>query len=490
MAEAVQVADHAEQMRALSRTGQAQRHGLFQVVVLEPPVHTTAVVECAHVARSPYAVAGDEHHVVGVERIDRDVAHPVRMMVARPRRIRVVERRAREHRGPVPAAIGAAVDLVVRRVVAERGGHQHLRIVRVHRDVAPTEAAGLAVARQRRDVDPAVVGRRVFPHRAIVHLIRPGLVAIGQVPVAVGTSAHVVGTQAGRLTGHRAPARAAVGGAEQAGLPGGHAGVQHRRRLTRRAAGRIEHHEHDADRLSSPVVFCACRRRGGDGRKAVDARPARRVVGAPPQAGGARTQEKNAAVMRIDREPFAVAAAQFVAAELERQIDPLERVAAVVRTQDRAVAGARGGVGAGGKIDPAGVMRIQRDAVDAAEVGLVGAQPVGQRHPVLRGIVPAVRATDIGARVVQAPLRRMKHQPADVTAPADAHAAERVGQLARSRRQRREQAAEQQADGQQAADAIGNGGGLGRAHHLVNGEETGNPRGNGLPAWIRSSAVP
>jgi hypothetical protein len=50
VAETVQVAHGAYQVRALRRARQPQGHGFFQPFVLEPPVHVLAAVQCAHVA--------------------------------------------------------------------------------------------------------------------------------------------------------------------------------------------------------------------------------------------------------------------------------------------------------------------------------------------------------------------------------------------------------------------------------------------------------
>ena len=428
VAETVDVAQPADQRRALRRTDQVQRHGLVQAGVVEDPVHRAAAVERGHVARGPQAVAGDEQHAVRIVRVDLDVGHPVRLGLRGPGRRGVVEPRTLEHRLPAPSAIGAAVDVVARGPAVERGRHDHVRVAPGHRHRTPSETVALQVARLRRrgDLGPGPAGRRPAPDRAIVHAVGPGVVAVAEQEVAAPVGHHVVGPQAGRLARHGLPGAARVGGAEQAALAAGNAGIDDRRRRTGLAAGRVESDEYDADVLLAPADGggrFAGRQRG----ERLDPRPARAVVVAAPQPVCARTQEQHAPVVRVHGQAFAVAASQFIATQLERQVAALERSAAVARTQDRAVARAFVGVGAGGQVEAPRIGRIDRDALDAGEVGIVMAEPVGQRDPAPRRGIPAVRTAHVGTRIGQAALGGMELDAGDEAAAADGHVAPGVG---------------------------------------------------------------
>src|ERR1035438_3292114 len=72
--------------------------------------------------------------------------------------------------------------------------------------------------------------------------------------------------------------------------------------------------------------------------------PGHRAVRASPQTHVTRAQVEHVAVVGVHRQPFAVAATIFIAAELEKYIGPLERLAAVPRTQDGAIGRASVGV--------------------------------------------------------------------------------------------------------------------------------------------------
>src|SRR5690606_39516063 len=89
----------------------------------------------------------------------------------------------------------------------------------------------------------------------------------------------------------------------------------------------------------------------------------------------------HAAIVRIHREPLAVAAALLVAAEPEREIAALECRATIVRTQDRTVGAAIVQVGAHREIEPGRIGRIQRKAFDTEASPVVFAHPRGQWRP-------------------------------------------------------------------------------------------------------------
>ncbi len=204
----------------------------------------------------------------------------------------------------------------------------------------------------------------------------------------------------GGLPGDGLPGAAAIGGAVEGGGPVGNADVD------RLAASRAVRHEGDARAAARPVL---------DGERG-DLAPCRAVVGTAPQPVLACAQQQGAVVRGVDRQPFARPAAVLVAAQLERQVGALEGAAAVLGAQDRAVAGPVVGVGARGEVEPVGVDRIGGQRVDAQQVPVLLAEPVGQRDPLLGPGVPAVGAAHVGTRVQQALLPRVEHQAGDVTA--------------------------------------------------------------------------
>ena len=165
----------------------------------------------------------------------------------------------------------------------------------------------------------------------------------------------------------------------------------------------------------------------GHGREAGHPRPVRAMVGAAPQPGIARTEEQHAAVVRIHRQPLAVATAQLVAAELERQVDALEAAPLVMRAQDGGVDRLCAGVHACGEVQPLRIGRIDGEAVDPEQVLVLRRDPVGQRLPATAGLVPAICAAHVGACVVQVAHRRVEEQTGDIAATTDAHVGEVVG---------------------------------------------------------------
>ncbi len=204
---------------------------------------------------------------------------------------------------------------------------------------------------------------------------------------------------AGGLPGDGLPGVAAVGGAVEVGGLVGDADVD------RLAPGRAVRHEGDARTEARPVL---------DGERG-DLVPGHTGVGAAPQAVLAGAQQQGVVVRGVDHQAFARPAAVLVAAQLERQVGALEGAAAVGGAQDRAVAGPVVGVGARREVEPVGVDGIGGQRLDAQQVPVLLADPVGQRDPLLGAGVPAVGATHVGARVQQALLLLVEDQPGDVT---------------------------------------------------------------------------
>ena len=170
--------------------------------------------------------------------------------------------------------------------------------------------------------------------------------------------------------------------------------------------------------------------------------PGHRAVGALPQAGLARAEEEDAAVVGIDRHPLAVAAAGLVAAKLDRDVGALEGVPLIGRAQDRAVRNLGRRVRAAGQVDLAWIRRIDGDALHAHQIEVRVRHPVEHRLPAVCLRVPPVGAADVGARVEDVLGGRMKHEAVDETAADDLDALPGVGdgrRLVRGHRRKRRQ---------------------------------------------------
>src|SRR5664280_1456787 len=75
---AVNVTHAADQMRAGRRTDQRERHGFFETPVLENPSYASAGISGGSVGGAPDAVARAEKNLVGIVRVDRHAARPMR----------------------------------------------------------------------------------------------------------------------------------------------------------------------------------------------------------------------------------------------------------------------------------------------------------------------------------------------------------------------------------------------------------------------------
>jgi len=154
---------------------------------------------------------------------------------------------------------------------------------------------------------------------------------------------------------------------------------------------RIEHHEYDAASLPCWLPARVALRRH---RESLRPCSSHRAIDALPEAVVARAQIEDGAVIRIDGQPFPVAAAVFIAAKLEGHVGVLKGLAgrrnAVWRHPAWWI-----GIGAAGKIHAIGIGRVDGDAFDAHPVEVFVRHPVEQRFPAMGEIVPAVSAADI-----------------------------------------------------------------------------------------------
>jgi len=228
------------------------------------------------------------------------------------------------------------------------------------------------------------------------------------------------------------------------------AGVDRAARLARRAARRIEDHEHDAAATAAApggelgLVGRQLEHVGGEGRHLA---PGDRAVGALPEAGVARAEEQDAAVVGIDRHPLAVAAPRFVAAELDRHVGARERPPLIGRAEDRPVGDLGRRVRPAGEVDLVRVARIDGDALDAHQVEVGVGDPVEQRLPaVCLGVAP-VGAADVGAGVEDVLGGRVEHEPVDEPAAHDLDALPGVGDGRGRGGRRREGGEREQAEG-------------------------------------------
>ncbi len=383
------------------------------------------------IGAAPDAVAGGEQHLVRIKRVDHDGAHPMRVAALNVRRagtvpLGVVVPQLR----PARAAVGAAVNFIVRGPVGERRGHEGLRMLRIHCDATIAEML-VGIGRvDRRDVSPSAVFGVEFPNRAVAHLIGSGFLAIGQIKYSVRRRYDVIGAQPHRLVRDGQPGAAGIGAAKKIRSGRGRRRVKHGGRTAGFAAGGVKHHAHYADRLlgktPTEIRICAGRGRrrpvgGNDVGKTFNLLPRRSPVSALPQAVPPRAEENYFALVRIYGQPLAVEPAGLVAAHSEGQVGPPEGSPLVIRTKNGPVDPAT--VGAGGQINALRIAGIHGEAVNPHQVRIGHAQPIGDGNPPLRRFIPAVGAAHVGARIHQTFLARMRNDAGDESAAAHDHVA-------------------------------------------------------------------
>ncbi len=243
----------------------------------------------------------------------------------------------------------------------------------------------------------------------------------------------------GGLARHPRPRRAGVGALVDVVLLVGHADVDGPGRLPRRTGALVEGDPEDAlVVVEVPVgitgVLGVVARVGERGHLG----PGHAGVRAAPQAVAAgRAEVQGAVAVGVDRQPLPHAPARHVAADLERQRGLLPGGPAVGGPQDGAVVGVPAvGVHARGDVHPVRVDRVGRQARDAVEAPVGGSDVVEQGDPPAGGLVPPVRAADVGARVHQVLLGLVEHDAGDEAAARDLDVAPRVGGLGLGRLRR------------------------------------------------------
>ena len=272
MAETVNVAHAADQMRAGRRTDHRQRHGFFQAPVKENPGDFAARIGGGGVGRAPDAVARAKQDLVGVMRVDGHAARPVRRMAVGGVGGQGIIQSSVGHQNALPSgsAVGAAEHFILQAPPVHGGGHDGGGMLGVHRHRTVTPAEPLAVGGfLRRDVRPDAVLGIVFPQGTIADAVRPRHGAVSEIVQAVHGSDEMAGPAADGLAGDGLPGGPGVGAAEQVGAGAGNRRVNHRRGGPGMAAGRIKDHAHNPGGLIATAETTAT------------AAPGRRVGGRP-----------------------------------------------------------------------------------------------------------------------------------------------------------------------------------------------------------------
>lgn len=171
---------------------------------------------------SPAAVAGGEHGVVGIRRIDLDIEHPVDGSGGRVGRQAEIERAASssaEHRFPCLAAVDGAEHIVLAAGsvhTAERAGDGHFGIMRVHGHRGPSERFVLGgVGLHGCDLGPGAGVGIELPDAAGGHAAGSRRRAVGKVERSIGRHHHVGGPVLGGLARHGLPRLPGIRAAEQ-----------------------------------------------------------------------------------------------------------------------------------------------------------------------------------------------------------------------------------------------------------------------------------
>ncbi len=372
MSEPAIIADCGNQVRALWGAEQLQRYRFFDPGAHHAPFRCLAAIHVREIESFPAAVAGGEHGVIGIERIDLDVEQPMNRCVGNVRGKRSVKRSAApKHRLPGLAAIGAPENVVVAAAAVpaiKRARDQHLGIVGVHRDsnVAKSFFAGLRFFGS--NIAPFAASGIEPPHRSICHSPGPRHCSIRNIKISIRSQHSPVRAIFRWLAGDSTPAFARVTATKQV-LPA----HQRNARIDRRAgfafvpAGGIENHKHNSD----PAMLHGFPRipawssigRLCDIGKTLHPFPSDTRVGALPQAIMPGTKIQNVAVIGIDRQPLPIAPPALIPPKFERHIGALKSFSAIIGTQDRSIRCAWISVCAARQINPIGIARVNRDAL-------------------------------------------------------------------------------------------------------------------------------
>src|SRR5215469_14737269 len=132
-------------MCARRRTEQIERHGLFYASSHYAPACRLASIHVGEIEGFPTTVASREYCVIGIERIDFDVKHPMDGRVRDIRRKRGVQLSAGgEDRLPGFAAIFGAIDVIVIPLsidmAVERSCDEGFGILCVNRNADPAKS--------------------------------------------------------------------------------------------------------------------------------------------------------------------------------------------------------------------------------------------------------------------------------------------------------------------------------------------------------------
>src|SRR5215472_7389904 len=311
-------------MCARRRAEQIERHGLFDASAHYAPACRLASIHVGEIEGFPTTVASCEYGVIGVERIDFDVEHPMNGRVRDIRGQRSVELSAGgEDRLPGFAAIFRAINVIVITVsidmAVERTCDEGLRILCINRNADPAKSGWLGRRLFRSHIGPLIGSGIQFPYCAIGHAPGTGYGAVGNVQIAIRGECRTVRTILRRLVWNRLPGLACISAAKKIGSPEERcADINGWRGFTLSAASGIENHENNSRSLAlrgHPWVFARSESlsRHAHIGEIGHSIPARSGVRALPQPIVTRAEVENVAVIGIDGKALSIAAAGFVA---------------------------------------------------------------------------------------------------------------------------------------------------------------------------------
>src|ERR1035437_8568321 len=142
----------------------------------------------------------------------------------------------------------------------------------------------------------------------------------------------------------------------------------------------------------------------------IDPRPTLPAVIRPPQTGKPRAHEQRLRMIWIDLQSFSGKAAVLVAAHLERHTHDVEVPPLIIGAQNGSVGGPIVDIRACRYIELLLVRRVDCQAFRPEQVALGKWEPILERLPTLLRAIPSVRATDVGAHIVEPSLRWMRHK--------------------------------------------------------------------------------